>query len=69
MILGASALLILDRFSLRADSMQEVPGKNYYKYTPTFAIDMNIVLSNIPAFLFFAFNRSLLRKGYMRHLI
>jgi hypothetical protein len=65
-ILGASAVLILDRFSLRADSLQQIPGKNVYKYTPTFAIDLYVLMSNIPAFLFFSFNRSLLRKGFMK---
>jgi hypothetical protein len=27
-ILGASAVLVLDRFSMRVDSLEEVPGKN-----------------------------------------
>lgn len=68
-ILGASSLLILDRFSLRADSLQEIPGKSLFKYTPTFAIDLYVLMSNIPAFLFFSFNRSLLRKGFMKQVL
>lgn len=27
------------------------------------------MLSNIPAFIFFSFNRSLMRKGFMKHVV
>jgi drug/metabolite transporter (DMT)-like permease len=65
LVILATALLVLDKWSLRSDSLIEVPGKKYYKYVPTLGVDMLLVFSNLPALLFFSFNRSLMRKRFL----
>ena len=62
-ILVACLGLILDRFSVRTDQLIQVPGKKYYKNVGSFTTDLYLLLSNIPAGLFFALNRSLMRNN------
>ena len=64
-VLLACAMLCLDNKSLRFDSLIEVPGKKYYKHVPTLGVDLTLILANIPAAIFFSFNRSLMRKRFL----
>lgn len=64
-VILACAMLCLDKWSLRSDSLIEVPGKKYYKHVPTQGVDIILILSNIPAAFFFSFNRSLMRKRFL----
>lgn len=47
----------------------QVPGKKYYKHVSSASTDMLMLLSNIPAILYFALNRSLMRNRFMTHLL
>jgi hypothetical protein len=64
-VILACAMLCLDKWSLRSDSLIEVPGKKYYKHVPTQGVDIILILSNIPAAIFFSLNRSLMRKRFL----
>jgi len=66
LIIVAAAMLVVDKWSLREDSLITVPGKKYYKLVPTLGVDMMLVFSNLPAALFFSFNRSLMRKRFLK---
>lgn len=64
-VILACSMLIMDKWSLRSDSLIEVPGKKYYKHVPTLGVDVLLTLSNVPAAIFFSFNRSLMRKRFL----
>ena len=64
----ACFMLCADKWSLRSDSLIEVPGKKYYKHVPTLGVDLMLIVSNIPAAVFFSLNRSLMRKKFLAQL-
>jgi drug/metabolite transporter (DMT)-like permease len=47
----------------------QVPGKKYYKHVSSASTDLMMLLSNLPAILYFALNRSLMRNRFMTHLL
>lgn len=61
--------LTIDNWSLRADQLVQVPGKKYYKHVTSATTDLLMLVSNLPAILYFALNRSLMRNRFMTHLL
>ena len=65
----ATVGLTIDNWSLRADQLVQVPGKKYYKHISSASTDILMLVSNVPAILYFALNRSLMRNRFMTHLL
>jgi drug/metabolite transporter (DMT)-like permease len=70
LIIGVACVgLTLDNWSLRADQLVSVPSKKYYKHVSSASTDLLMLVSNVPAILYFALNRSLMRNRFMTHLL
>jgi drug/metabolite transporter (DMT)-like permease len=67
LILTASVGIIFDKWSHRNDDI--INNKKTIKFISNVKSDLYLLLSNIPACLYFALNRSIMRYGILKHLI
>ena len=66
-MIGTIALL-LDVWTWRADQQYSVPGKRYFKYKSNMGTELLLLLANIPAGIYLALNRSLMRDRVLTHV-
>jgi hypothetical protein len=64
LLLVGLACIVLDPFSYRWDML--VPGKHHKK---AITVDFILILSNIPAALFFSFNKMLMLNRVVKHIL
>ena len=64
LLLVGLACIVLDPFSYRWDML--VPGKHHKK---AITVDFILILSNIPATLFFSFNKMLMLNRVVKHIL
>ena len=65
----ACVLIIFDQWSYRLDHAIKIPGKKYEHHISNIGTDFLMLFSNVPAFLYFALNRSLMKDRILPHIL
>ena len=68
-VLIACIAIIFDQWSYRRDKAIVFPGKKYEHHVSNLGTDFLMLASNIPALLYFAFSRSLMRNRILTHVL
>ena len=61
--------IIFDQWSYRMDHAIKIPGKKYEHHISNIGTDFLMLIANVPAFLYFALSRSLMRNRILVHVI
>lgn len=61
--------IIFDQWSYRLDHAIKIPGKKYEHHVSNIGTDFLMLISNVPAFLYFALNRSLMKNRILPHVL
>lgn len=65
----ACLAIIFDQWTYRYDKVIKIPGKKYEHHASNLGIDFFLLCSNVPALLYFALSRSLMRGRILQHVI
>ena len=61
--------IIFDQWSYRLDKAIKFPGRKYEHHVSSIGTDFLMLVSNVPALLYFALSRSLMRNRILSHVI
>lgn len=65
----ACVAIIFDQWSYRWDKTIKIPGKPYEHHVSNIGTDFLMLFSNVPALLYFALSRSLMRNRMLAHVL
>lgn len=68
-VMVACFVIILDQWTYRWDKTITFPGKKYEHHVSNLGTDCLMLFSNVPAVLYFALSRSLMRDRILSHVI